>query len=81
MDSVAITETNPCCYRGEPNTYYLAAGRCRKTRLVVWTDASGVEHHTVTADWWALVNRVLYAEGIVHRRWPVGTEFSTYEGT
>jgi hypothetical protein len=78
---MTVTTDMPGCYTGQPNTYYLAAGKSRRTRLVVWTDAAGVESRADTADWWKLVNRDLWASGVRGQRWPAGTEISTYEGT
>ena len=78
---MTVTPEMPGCYKAEPNTYYLAAGDSRRTRLVVWTDADGHEHREITADWWALVNVRLWNAGIRGRRWPAGESISTYEGT
>ena len=79
--TTTVTADMPGCYRGEPNTYYLAYGTCRKSRLVVWTDADGHEHRETTADWWHLVNVGLWDAGIRGQRWPCGDPISTYEGT
>lgn len=79
--SATVTADMPGCYRGEPNTYYLAAGTCSKTRLVVWTDAVGIEHREETADWWRLANVILWDAGVRGRRWTCGDSISTYEGT
>lgn len=79
--TATVNADMPGCYRAKPNTYYIADGTCRKTRTVVWTDAAGVEHREVTADWWAVVNVRLWNAGIRGKRWPAGDPISTYEGT
>lgn len=79
--NATVTTDMPGCYTGQPNTYYLAAGKCRKTRTVVWTGAAGYEHRETTADWWHLVNVRLWDAGIRGQRWSAGDPISTYEGT